>query len=333
MSAPSTSLPSLLLRGWFPLLLWAAILIAPSAMAEQSAPPVEPEIPLSEAPAKTEAETAPELSEPDEGFWMGDAYRYGRAGLFERVARDLVAIPAGMARWSAQDWGVFVSLATIVGGMMIPFEDHPDYWFQTASKSLGSWRNHTWTPITDVTVWGGIFVAMSSTFLYGYLNGRHDLLEATSLMSEAFILGQIAQFVFKFALGREGPEDGDGQGKILGPAHFFRLFPSGTPSGHAMTFFALMGALNTYVDNPALTLSMVPVGLIFAFTLVISDYHYLSDVVWGATMGYAIGSWVVRHRRSKPGTAHDKPNWKDWLVTPWVNPRTGASGAALTVVF
>ncbi|HLT29620.1 MAG TPA: phosphatase PAP2 family protein [Myxococcaceae bacterium] len=333
MSAFQTLRRSLQAGRWFPLMLLALLVWAPSARASSDEVPLEPEIPVTESKAEAVGDTAPELSTPDHGFWLDDAYRYGRAGLLERVARDLVAIPAGVARWDAQDWGIFLSLATIVGGMMIPFDDHPDYWFQTASKQLGPWRNQTWTPITDVTVWGGIFVAISSTFLYGYINERHDLLEATSLMSEAFILGQIAQFVFKFALGREGPEDGDGLGRILGPAEFFRLFPSGTPSGHAMTFFALMGALNTYVDSPTLTLAMVPVGLVFAFTLVISDYHYLSDVVWGATMGYAIGNWVVRHRRSKPGTAHDSPNWKDWLVTPWVNPRTGASGAALTVVF
>lgn len=286
-------------------------------------------------PQQEEARLTPSEAPSDDGFWLGDRYRYGRAGLLERTARDLVAIPANIVRWDGTDWGVFLSLTTIVGGMMVPFENSPDVYFQRASREhLGEWRNYTWGPVTDGVVWGGIFVAMGSTFLVGHFNDRPELLEATSLLSEAFLLGQISQFVLKFALGREGPENGDGTGRILGPAHFFRLFPSGTPSGHASTFFALMGALNTYVDDWRLTAAMVPVGLLFAFTLVISEYHFASDVVWGATMGYALGSWVVRHRRANRTLPRkgEQDLWQ-WLVMPTVDHRTGAVGGALTVVF
>lgn len=307
-------------------------LAAEAPSTEPMAPaPVEGE----QASLETPAPATPEAAPADEGFWLGDAYRYGRAGLLERTARDLVAIPANIGRWDGTDWGVFLSITTIVGGMMVPFETSPDVYFQRASReNLGEWRNHTWGPITDTVVWGGIFVAMGSTFLVGHFDNRPVLLEATSLLSEAFLLGQISQFVFKFAMGREGPENGDGTGRILGPVAFFGLFPSGTPSGHASTFFALMGALNTYVDDWRLTAAMVPVGLIFGLTLVISEYHFASDVVWGAAMGYALGTWVVNHRRSNRALPKkgEQDLWQ-WLVMPTLDTRTGTAGAALTVVF
>lgn len=322
--------------------LYALVLLLSSltALAAEAGPVGDPASEGASSPAEgssrpTEKSSNLVPAESDDGFWLGDRYRYGRAGLLERTARDLVAIPANIGRWDGTDWGVFLSLTTIVGAMMVPFEDSPDVYFQRASREhLGEWRTHTWGPVTDTVVWGGIFVAMGSTFLVGHYQDRPQLLEATSLLSEAFLLGQVSQFVFKFATGREGPENGDGTGKILGPAHFFRLFPSGTPSGHASTFFALMGALNTYVDDWRLTAAMVPVGLLFAFTLVISEYHFASDVVWGATMGYALGSWVVRHRRANRALPRkgEQDLWQ-WLVMPTVDHRSGAVGGALTVVF
>jgi membrane-associated phospholipid phosphatase len=272
--------------------------------------------------------------EPAPGLFLGDGYRYGERGFLERTALDLVAIPAGVSRWDGQDWGLFLSVSTIVFGMMVPFEDSFDVWVQDwVREELGPWRHQVWTHLTEGIVWGSILAALATTTWVGFQEDRPELLEMVSLMSEAFALGQIFQLVFKLSLGREGPMNGDARGVIHGPQASLGLFPAGTPSGHASSFFALLGAFVTYWDQPALTLAMVPVGLVFAASLVISDYHFISDVVWGGAMGYALGSWVVRHRRSRPDKLRRPDGAGEWLVVPWFDHSRGAAGGAFTMAF
>jgi hypothetical protein len=259
------------------------------------------------------------------GLFLGDEFRYGNKALPLRVLADLVAIPAGMARWEAPDWAAFSLVTLATGALMLPL-DHPlDARLQHSLRdALGPERFKVWTPLGDVLVHVGLWGTMAGILAWGLLKDDPRSVQLVSLTIEAFAVTQAFHLTFKLLLGREGPRDGQGLGRIFGPAESLKLFPAGTPSGHVSSFYAMMGVATAYLDNPALTLALHAVGLVFAATIVTDDYHFLSDVIWGGAMGYAIGQWVVHHRSSQAGMpAKGGPLF---MVMPMVSP--GGAGLA-----
>jgi hypothetical protein len=48
--------------------------------------------------------------------------------------------------------------------------------------------------------------------------------------------------------------------------------------------------------------------------LVLDDYHFLSDVLWGGAMGYAVGTWVIRNRSSRYSYGSDGQSLRLTLI-------------------
>ncbi len=180
-------------------------------------------------------------------------------------------------------------------------------------------------------MWGGIWTVPAAALAYGWLTDDAALLESVSLMLEAFSMAQVWQVGIKLALGREGPRDGEGLGEFHGPPGFFRLFPAGTPSGHSAALYAMIGAASAYWDQPMLDVAMHLFGLAFCVTLVTDDYHFVSDVLWGAAMGYYTGRWVVRNRSTH--YRFDAGALVPATVVPVVAPNSGSYGLALGWAF
>ncbi len=280
----------------------AAQAAAPGAAASRSASAAEATEAGSQAPSPAcrpiEAK-APRCGVSLPGPYLGDALRWPKADLPTRFLADLAAIPLNLPRWTGEDVGTFVLFATPVLFLMVGPDPVPDVQIQRWVQAIFGPREQRfqlWTPLGDVLVWSGIWSLVGAAWLHGTLAGAPEYLEMVSLMLEAFGLAQVYQLFFKFLLGREGPKDGDGLARIHGPAKFFELFPAGTPSGHVATLYALMGAAGTYWAKPWLYAALMGFGLLFSATIVIDDYHFVSDVLWGAAMGWYLGRWVVRHR-------------------------------------
>jgi membrane-associated phospholipid phosphatase len=254
------------------------------------------------------------------GLFLGDEFRYGNKALPLRVLADLVAIPAGMARWEAPDWATFSLVTLATGALMLPL-DHPlDARIQhSIHEALGPDRFKIWTPLGDVLVHTALWGTMAGILAWGLLKDDAKSVQLVSLTIEAFAVTQAFHLTFKLLLGREGPRDGQGLGRVFGPAESLKLFPAGTPSGHVSSLYAMMGVATAYLDNLPLTLALHAFGLLFAATIVTDDYHFLSDVIWGGAMGYAIGQWVVHHRASRNGaSAKSGPLF---MVMPMLSPQ------------
>ncbi len=254
------------------------------------------------------------------GLFLGDEFRYGNKVLPLRVLADLVAIPAGMARWEAPDWATFSLVTLATGVLMLPL-DHPlDARLQDSlHEALGPDRFKIWTPMGDVLVHAGLWGTMAGVLAWGLLKDDARAVQLVSLTIEAFAVTQAFHLTFKLLLGREGPRNGEGLGRVFGPTASLKLFPAGTPSGHVSSLYAMMGVATAYLDNLPLTLALHAFGLVFATTIVTDDYHFLSDVIWGAAMGYAIGQWVVHHRASRNGApAKSGPLF---MVVPMLSPQ------------
>lgn len=298
------------MRRWVPMLL-AAALAAPGAYAQGDSPRLTP--------------------------LLGEPYRYPNLWLPLRFAADLVAIPASMPRWEQQDFALFAMYAGVVGALMTPTPTlsglSPDTRLQRFIRGdQPRTQAIIWTPTGDPLVWAGLWAGTASLLAYGWFAPDPSYLEVVSLMLEAFALSEVSQVGIKFVLGREGPRDGDGLGLFYGPEGFFRLFPAGTPSGHVAALYAMMGVLSAYWQNPVLDVALHLFGLAFSVTIVTDNYHFISDVVWGAAMGYYQGRWVVRNRSTH---YRFEPSGKlvPAAVVPIVEPRSGTYGLSLAWTF
>lgn len=302
------------------------------ASAPSRRPPVLGALALALAlalPAAAQEPSALELP-PRRGVLLGDEWRYSsrdhRLGLIaldalERFGADLVAIPANFfTTWTHDDYAL---LATAGGGVLALMvgADPLDAQLQRAVHAafgLPGQRFTVWTTAGDVAVWATIGGAAVAAFLTGWFLRRDDLVELMVLMLEAFAVSEVFHLVPKLLLGRDSPTSAGGRAELHGPAGAARIFPGGTPSGHAASVYAMMGVASAWFDEPWLTAVLQAVGLVFCATLLVDDYHFASDLLWGATMGWELGQWVVRHRASQA-----RPAGPALRVLPLLEPRTG----------
>ena len=182
----------------------------------------------------------------------------------------------------------------------------------------------------QISLWGAVIAGGVGTYWWSMHTGNREVWQGMSLMGEALAVTQVYHLTLKFITGRDGPGDGDGQGRFLGPRNAFRVYPAGTPSGHAGTLYSLMGAGFAYFRPPwwVQGAGHVLIGGVVAFH-VVDLRHFASESLWGAVMGWYVGRWVVRHRASwKFGEGpREEPDDLDVAVVPFV--AGGSGGLAL----
>ncbi len=277
---------------------------------------------------------APE-AEAEVGPFMGEAYRYQNRGVFRRLLADYAAIPLGIPRWSGTEWAWFGITVGVTAGLFLPLDNPLDQRFQNwLATQYPNAVPHLWSPFNDLFIFGGMFALAVGTLAYGHFTGQDPYVETFSLMLEALVLIQSLHISTKLLLSRDGPNNGTGH-FINGPTwDTFERFPEGAPSGHTGTLFALATVVSSYWENPWLSIGVYSLATVFASALVLDRYHYISDVLWGGSMGVAVGRYVVRHRSSRYRYQDGQPTRRPSppQLTPFVapaGPRGGAAGGAL----
>ncbi len=131
-----------------------------------------------------------------------------------------------------------------------------------------------------------------------YFSSKDEELKYASYAAgQAVIIAGVGNALIKSITGRQGP-DPDAEDKKKASRNFRFGFMRGGihygwPSGHLMTNMAMVISLNTYfADKPYVKLAGYTY-LTYLTTCVIidegGDVHWLSDIVTGALVGYAIG--------------------------------------------
>ncbi len=95
-------------------------------------------------------------------------------------------------------------------------------------------------------------------------------------LTEALVMEGVAGYAIKFSVGRTGPN---------GEADSF-------PSGHSSTVFAAAPVIMKYWGVEA-GIPAYALAVLTGFSRVEGQWHYLSDVLAGATLGTVIGNSVV----------------------------------------
>lgn len=125
-----------------------------------------------------------------------------------------------------------------------------------------------------------------STFAVGTIMKNNSIVETGRALIEAEIITAVMTSIIKISVGRERP---DGSGN---------RFRSSFPSGHVSGSFALASTIDSmyghYVGIP-LYLFAGYVG----FSRMSDNKHFLSDVIFGAALGTAIGRGVAKIHKNE----------------------------------
>ncbi len=268
-------------------------------------------------------------------FYLGEKFRYQNLTVWGRFWVSAVGTSISFLEWDERDWLWF---GLTVGGtlaFMAPTDPSPDarlqFWLQER-RTEGLDYVFPRLSTERFSVFGMSLIGVSA--LSGWIGGWPEIVEWSSLMLETLGLTQTHHVIQKLLIGREGPHQGDGLGIVLGPTEGYKIFPSGTPSGHTASVFALTALTMDYFDTLWIDVLGYTIYSYICVSVLYNNQHFISDVVWGAPLGYFIGKWVVRHRSSKYRYIEGEPlrigNARFVGISPWTDSVTGASGLSAT---
>ena len=271
-------------------------------------------------------------------FFKSDKLRYPDTMIFLRTPVAIAACVLNIPYWDSHDWAAVGLTAAGTLAFMAPTDPSPDarlqFWivkhqYKVLDYAMPALRTKTFSPVAVAVMaglWGG-----------GWLFGNDGIKEWGSLAIEALIVAQSMHVAQKLTMGREGPTQGDGLGIVYGPSKGPELWPSGTPSGHTASVVAVATLTMMYFDNPWVDAAAYFAGGYIMVSVLYNNQHFISDVIWGAPLGYFIGKWVYDHHSSKMsyhnGVPKKRPGKKKALISfeyqgimPWTHPWSGAQG-------
>jgi membrane-associated phospholipid phosphatase len=155
---------------------------------------------------------------------------------------------------------------------------------------VADWARQLRGPVLDGIVGvinpigSGVTLLALCLVLVALARSRPRLREGAGVGVMAFITAGLIEYTLKYVVGRPRPA----------AAEPFNLELDSFPSGHATSVFAVATALAS--AYPALRWPLYGLATAIALGRVYLSRHYLSDVIAGAFIGFAIASLVVRHR-------------------------------------
>lgn len=314
------------------LVLAVQVVVAPSAIGAPeptAAPaPTSASEPGSAPAPKVSPSTPEESSLP---FYLGESLRYQNCNIFYRFGLDIVGTPIHFVHWDAQDWLVAGLTAGSTLALMAPTDPSPDahlqYWLvEHQNKPL----DYVFPRLTTERFSGFGIGIWGVSAAVGWIFDLPDIQEWASLFLETMGISQILHNAQKLMMGRESPEQGAGRGIVHGPSRGPDLWPGGTPSGHTISVFALATLTAKYFDNPWIDGLAYFSYAYISLSVVYNNQHFISDVVWGAPIGYFLGYWMAEHRSSRYTYIGDRPVRREPSsfvgIFPWTEASVGAQG-------
>ncbi|MBN1533548.1 MAG: phosphatase PAP2 family protein [Spirochaetes bacterium] len=233
--------------------------------------------------------------------FQSDAYRYQNRWLVPRALSSLVSCSLGILEWDGSDWFIAGMVTASTASLMVPMGGlSADTRLYYRVRDMRDDDVRCLFPDISSVAWGCIIASWTALWYgTGWIAQSSAVMEYISLTLEAVGLTQFYHVTFKLLLGREGPPQGHGGGTIHGPARSLELFPYGTPSGHIATLYAMTTVAAEYLDSWVLRILSHVAAAYYAVNLIYNDAHFASDIIWGASIGYYVARWVVKHRSSR----------------------------------
>lgn len=252
---------------------------------------------------QTERPPADEAEEPESENQAGDKADSKKRRFFRDFWQDEKRLWSSPFRASSKDLLVWGGLLALTGVLI-----HNDEAIYRDIKEYQA--DHEWadkaTPFFSDMAQGYPFALAGAIWVTGALTRNDHAKETGYLALQAMLHSFVVVQVVKHLTGRARPSAFDGEDRWAGPAGFFKRYEDGKWShydamfsGHTITLWSLATVLahqyRKTVVVPVLAYSLATLGGLATIT---DDLHWISDVVVGAAIGYAISRFVIR-RRSK----------------------------------
>ena len=203
---------------------------------------------------------------------------------FRNIVHDQVKIFTSPARIRRSDLEYLVPLAMGTAALIV------------TDETTSSWvhRGGSLPPVSHAVSYAGSIYATGGIAAGFYLFGRasHDdhARETGRLSAQALIDTVIVTEVLKYAMGRQRPDFGNGEG------HFFDHGKS-FPSGHASSAWAVATVVSyEYQRHPWIKYGAFAAAAAVSMSRYTGRNHFLSDVLVGSSIGYGIGRFVYKTR-------------------------------------
>jgi len=184
--------------------------------------------------------------------------------------------------FSADNIGPLVtgSAATMLA---LPFDEDLSNEFTTGEsvKSFSDTGNIVGSPVTIAVATGALVLASPFTESQNFKSFAFT-------MAQAQIVDSVLKYAIKFSVSRTRPNGED---------------DNAFPSGHTSGTFTAATVLNHYYGKKVGIPAYVVAALVGA-SRITKGKHYLSDVVFGATLGYIAGITAIRGTQRSTGQRH-----------------------------
>ncbi|MEK6983071.1 MAG: phosphatase PAP2 family protein [Nanoarchaeota archaeon] len=172
------------------------------------------------------------------------------------------------------------ALLLVFGILLLTFSFSFDAQVSSFFKDMSFWPlDLVLSIISNSGVVAIVMLAFPSLILYKKNKKLVCFLWLTSITS--FLLALIA----KLAIQRQRPI-----GLLFYP--FVGIIDYSFPSHHSMVAFSLLPMLSRYL--PKYRSFWIAFAILVAFTRVYFNFHFLSDVVFGALTGYFVGNFMLK---------------------------------------
>lgn len=237
-------------------------------------------------------------------LWLGAG-----TGLYAQHPSQPEAGP--WARWESEDWLAVGAVAGATAGSFLVEEKVRSAFQENRSNVADLLERIGW--------WYGsaIFAAPASllTLGAGELFDDEDVRDTGILMSELLLTVLFVQQPLRITVGRRRPYTGEGHLSFdsftLGNAY------ASFPSGHSWTAFGISNIVARQVDQTWASLGLYSLATITALSRMYADAHWLTDVVVGSIIGYAISTALWNDRQEDAGPSEAAlltPPPSRWLV-------------------
>lgn len=208
---------------------------------------------------------------------------------FKKYWADTKAIVTSPTRWDERDWTKLGVLMAAEGGLLFADQSVKDYFQSHKNKT----ESYICSNVLEHFGSEHSFILISGIFTYGLLAKDKKCVSTALLAIESFTLASLVTRIPKTLVGRERPDNwqGDGPFTFNGP-----FGGSSFPSGHTTASFAVASVIATqFRDSKWIPITAYSVAGLAGLSRIYDNKHWLTDVVAGAAIGTLVGN-LVSHR-------------------------------------
>ena len=216
-------------------------------------------------------------------------------------------------KYFATDWGAYLTLplrmngkdfiyaGTVIGGTVLISTLDKEVRNAVSQQGHSDFNNDFW----DIpSAYGQIqYPALFGACLYtaGLFTRQTEIRKTGRMLVQALIYSGTLGLGIKYVLGRVRP-----YASVSGSQYEFKWFETSEdaqafPSGHAIVAMATSTVLAEKINTWWARAILYPFALMTGYSRIYNDKHWLSDVVFGAALGYGTGMFVLHQeeRREK----------------------------------